>query len=282
MAPSVLAFVLFAAFLHASWNAIVKSIKIDPLARATLYNFPAGVLAIVLIPYFGLPPEAALPYLLVSVLCQIGYAITLSFAYHYGDMSQVYPITRGSGLALTLLLGSLWAGDEFDVIRWTAVLLITTGVFLLLAPVRAGLKFSWWPAVLALSVGMMNSVAVVCDGLGARVSTNAFAYIVAMYALQGIGTLIIALAWRGTVICHDIRKEWRRGVSSSLLSLIVYGIAVWAMTRAPIPIVAAVRETSILFGAVIAFVWLKEAPSTLRILGAILIFAGVTTVQYPF
>jgi drug/metabolite transporter (DMT)-like permease len=279
MDPFVFGAVLVAAACHASWNALIK-FKLDPFATMAIIAVASGVIALPLVSLTGVPPPAAWPWVFASVVLHIGYYIGLSEAYRTGDMSQVYPVARGSAPLMTALVATTVIGEKLSIIGWIGILALVGGVFLLsarggrdLAKIdRRAVGFAFFTAVTICGYSLT-------DGVGARISGNPHAYTTLLFLCDGVCMLVFALLRRGQSILTDTRSYWKLGLLGGALSMFSYWIAIWAMTKAPIAIVAALRETSVLFGAAIAVVLLKEHLRTPRIIAALMIVAGLVMIR---
>ena len=272
--------VLFAAVCHAGWNALVK-VGIDPLATTALIAVGSGLVALAGLPAAGVPDAAAWPWLAVSVLIHLCYFAALSESYRTGDLGQVYPIARGSAPLMTAVATTLLIGEKLSAAGWGGILALVAGVFLLSA--RGGrelAKFDRRAVGFALLTALTICAYSVVDGIGARASLNPAGY--GMWLFLGNALLLTAYAlYRdGTAVVVAVRGFWGRGLIGGALQVLSYGTVLWAMTRAPIAIVATLRETSVLFGALIAVILLKEPLRALRIVAALLIVAGLALIRF--
>lgn len=267
--------VLFGAACHAAWNAIIK-VGLDPLPATTLIATGAGIIALVLLPFTGLPPPAAWPWVVASVIVHLLYFIGLSEAYRTGDLGQVYPLARGAAPLMTALATAFFIGEQVNLAGWAGIVILVCGVVLLsarggrdLAKVdRRAIGFALFTAVTICAYSVV-------DGIGARISGNPHPYTLVMFAGNGAAMLIYAFVRRGPALWPLMRPYWMSGAAGGALQLLSYGIAIWAMTLAPIALVAALRETSVLFGAAIAVVFLKEPVRPARLVAAALILFGL-------
>jgi drug/metabolite transporter (DMT)-like permease len=280
MDPFVFAAVLFAAACHASWNALLK-IKLDPFATTAIITVACGVIALPLVPLVGVPPLVAWPWVAASVVLHLAYYVGLTEAYRTGDLSQVYPIARGSAPLMTALVSTTVIGEHLSLVGWAGIMALVSGVFLLSA--RGGrdlAKIDRRAVGFALFTTLTICGYSLVDGVGARISRNPGAYAAWLFVCDGGCMVVFALARRGTSILRDTRSYWKLGLLGGALSVTSYWIAIWAMTVAPIAIVAALRETSVLFGALIAVVILKEHLRPARIIAALMIVAGLALIRF--
>jgi drug/metabolite transporter (DMT)-like permease len=271
--------VLFAAACHAGWNAVIKR-GLDPLATTALISIGAAAVGLAVLPFVGLPAPAAWPWAAVSVLIHLFYFAALIESYRAGDMSQVYPIARGSAPLMTAVATSALVGEQLGPFGWGGIALLAIGV--LLISLRGGRDFARLDRR-AVGFALFTAVTVcaysVVDGLGARSAGNAVAYSVVLFVGIGPVMAVYALARRGPALFGMMRAHWHTGLAGGALQFGSYGVAIWAMTLAPIAIVAALRETSVLFGAVIAVVVLKEPLRANRVIAAVLIVIGLVLMR---
>jgi len=283
--PVVLA-VLLGAVLHASWNALVKSSGDKELDTA-LVHFLGALVALPLLLWVGLPPAAAAPFIAASLVIHIGYYVTLAGAYRHGELGLTYPIMRGSAPLLVALGSGLVLGEAPTPVAWAGILGITTGVALVgLSHPGEALHHRR-----ALAYALTNAVIIAAytfvDGKGVRLTVaeghGAAAYVMLLFVLDGIP--YPALVWmkrdalaRRAILAYA-RKRWPLAALGGGASIGSYAIALWAMTRAPVASVSALRETSVLFAAVLGTLLLKERFGLQRALGTAVIVAGVMALR---
>jgi drug/metabolite transporter (DMT)-like permease len=273
--------VLFAAFCHASWNASIKR-TLDPLATTVLIAIGAGLVALPGIAWTGWPAPASWPWLIASLGVHLFYFAGLIESYRAGDMGQVYPIARGAAPLMTATMTTLFVGERLGLFGWGGILLLAAGVLLLslrggrdLARLdRQAVGFAFFTAVTVCAY-------TVIDGIGARLAGPGRATAYALVLFVGIAPVVVgyALARRGRAVFPAMAPHWRIGLGGGALAVISYSIAIWAMTVASIAIVAALRETSVLFGAIIAVAVLKEPLRLARIAAALLIVGGLVCLR---
>ncbi len=272
--------VLLAAACHAAWNATIKRGGVDPLTTTVLISIGAGAVAAVLLPVVGFPAVAAWPWCAASVLIHLGYFAALIESYRAGDLGQVYPIARGSAPLMTATAGTVLVGEQIGLAGWFGIVLLAAGVMLL--SLRGGRELSGLDRK-AVGLALLTATTVcaysVVDGVGARLAGNAGAYSVALFLGIAPVMALYALIRRGPEVALAGARDWGMGLAGGALQFGSYGIAIWAMTMAPIAIVAALRETSVLFGAVIAVVFLKEPLRASRIVAAFVIVAGLALIR---
>jgi drug/metabolite transporter (DMT)-like permease len=275
----VFAAVLFAAACHAGWNATIKR-GLDPLATTVLISIGAAIVAAACLPVVGLPDRAAWPWCVASVLIHLFYFAALIESYRAGDMGQVYPIARGSAPLMTATATALFIGERLGLLGWCGIILLVAGVLLL--SLRGGRELAQLDRR-AVGFALFTAVTIcaysVVDGVGARLAVSANAYSIALFLGIAPVMLIYALVRRGHAVIPAMGRNWGLGLAGGALQLGSYGIAIWAMTLAPIAIVAALRETSVLFGAAIAVIFLKEPLRASRIGAALMIVAGLVLIR---
>lgn len=272
----VVAMVLVGALLHASWNALVKS-STDKALDTALIHLLGSVITLPMVAALGWPPAAAWPYMAASVVIHIAYYTALTGAYKHGDLGLTYPLMRGTAPLLVALSASFTLGEHLSPLAWAGVLGISCGVLAL----GLGSKTVGSPRAIrfALANAVVIAIYTVVDALGARISGNAIQYVVALFVLDGWPFALIVLSRRGKAAWPYARQRWPVATLGAFASLGSYGIALWAMTRAPVATVAALRETSVLFAALLGSWFLKEAFTLRRALGTGVIVAGVMALR---
>jgi drug/metabolite transporter (DMT)-like permease len=269
--------VLGAALAHAAWNALIKSGR-DVLLDTALVALGSGVLVAPVLFLVPPPERAAWPYLAASSLIHIGYFFSLVGAYRAGDLSHGYPIMRGVAPLIVAASALAWFGEAPSAAAWAGVALICGGVLSLGV---AGLGWAGSRATLGWALGNAAIIALytLVDATGVRAAGGALRYVLWVFLLMGLpfGLIVIALK-RGEFLRHAAR-HWPRGLAAGALSALSYGVALWAMTRAPVAAVAALRETSVVFAALIGAYLLKEGHVRQRLAGAAAVLAGVIALK---
>jgi drug/metabolite transporter (DMT)-like permease len=275
----VFAAVLFAAACHAGWNAAIKG-GIDTVATTSLIAIGAGVVALPFLPFVGLPLRPAWPWVLASVLIHLLYFIGLSESYRVGDLGQVYPLARGTAPLMTASLSAPLIGEALGARAWIGIVALAAGVLLLSARGgRALARFDPHATGLALFTATTICAYSLVDGIGARLAGSAHAYTASLFIGNAVMLAGYGLARRGRKAVPALASYWKIGLAGGALQLLAYGIVIWAMTVAPIAIVAALRETSVLFGSVLAVVFLREPLRGIRIGAALMIVAGLVLIR---
>jgi drug/metabolite transporter (DMT)-like permease len=271
--------VLAAAAMHAGWNALVKT-GLDRTTSILLLSLIQSAISLLLLPFFALPLMASWPWIALSALLHTGYKIFLIRAYAHGDLSQVYPLARGSAPLIVALVGVIALNESLTVAKLTAVFLIGLGVIAM--SMRAG-EVEAMPRkalLYALGTAFFTASYTLVDGIGARIAGTASGFTLWMFVGDGILMMLYAWFVRGRGLFTQARQNLGSGVAAGALSLGSYWIAIWAFTLAPIALVAALRETSVLFAMLIAVFWLGEKASPQRWIAAALIVCGVILIRF--
>jgi drug/metabolite transporter (DMT)-like permease len=271
--------VLFAAACHAGWNALIK-VGLDPLSTTTLISVGSGIVALAFAPFVGTPAPAAWPWLFASVVIHLVYFASLIESYRTGDLGQVYPIARGSAPLMTAAITSVFVGEKLSALGWIGIVALVAGVLLLSARGGRHLAEIDRRAIgFALFTALTICAYSVVDGIGARLSVNPNGYSVWLFVGIAVVMVPYALYRDGRDVIPAMQRFWLRGFAGGALQVLSYGIAIWAMTVAPIAIVATLRETSVLFGAAIAVLVLKEPLRAVRVMAACLIVCGLVLIR---
>jgi drug/metabolite transporter (DMT)-like permease len=275
----VFAAVLFGAACHAGWNAAIKG-GIDTVTTTSLIAIGAGVVALAVLPFVGLPLAPAWPWVIASIVIHLLYFIGLSESYRVGDLGHVYPIARGTAPLMTAALSAPLIGEALGLPAWLGIIALAGGVLLLSA--RGGrdlARFDAHATVLALFTATTICAYSLVDGVGARLAGSANAYTASLFIGNAVALAGYGIARRGSHAWPALAAHWKIGLAGGALQLVSYGIAIWAMTVAPIAIVAALRETSVLFGTALAVVFLKEPLRMLRVMAALMIVCGLMLIR---
>ncbi|MBG9388939.1 EamA family transporter [Caenimonas aquaedulcis] len=273
----IVAAVLVGAMLHASWNALVKS-STDKALDTAVIHLVGSLVALPLLAVVGVPARESWPYILASTVIHIGYYIALTGAYKHGDLGLTYPLMRGTAPLLVALSATATLGETLSPMAWAGVLGVSCGVLAL------GLSRHAFDSPRAVGFALANAVVIaiytVVDAHGARASGDAIQYVVMLFVLDGWPFGFLVLWRRGMAAAWPYaRARAPVAVLGALASLGSYGIALWAMTRAPVATVAALRETSVLFAALLGVWFLKETFNLRRAFGTAAIVAGVMALR---
>lgn len=273
MSALVFLAVLGAALLHASWNALIKS-GASKLTSMLILTVVQGGFGGFIALFSAFPSCAIWPWLLASGVFHSGYKLFLAFAYEQGDLSRVYPIARGAAPMLVLALSGYVLSDALSVREVAGVLVLGAGILMMAQGVFSNGE-SRRLVPLALGSALMTAGYSIVDGLGARASGDAVMYVAWLFILDAVFFTPICLALRGRGVFRASGKDWMMGSMAAGASYGAYAIAVWAMTVAPIALVSALRETSILFAVLIGWLIMGDKMDRSKALAAALIVTGV-------
>ena len=274
MDNTVFLFVLFSAVLHAVWNSMASKYKNKNVSiPAIVYgHVPACIVAVIILP---MPSIESFPYIILSALIHQGYQNFLLTAYQTGKFTTVYPVARGFGPLVATLLSIIFLGVYLKALTLFSILLISTGVILIGIFSKSVLK-NYKILYTSLATGVFIGLYSVVDGYGARISMSAISYMSWVFIFSALLFPIVLKFRKQKNILKKTLTEgkvvfWVGG----FFSYIAYVITVWAFTQAPVPMVSALRESSILFAILIGYFYLKEKVNTYKIISILLIFAGV-------
>ena len=271
MSSSLVLIVLTAAFLHAFWNALVKGSgdKTIVLGLIALGHVVPGVAITVLAP---LPGWDALPYIIASTLLHWGYYYFLNLAYQKGDLSLVYPITRGLAPVMVALGAQIWIGESLPVLAWLGILAVSAGVMVLSQGIfkTAVPKTSIVAAVIVATLVASYSLV---DGIGVRLSDSIMGYIGWLFTAEAcVALFIFKTRWARLRLLPV--KTCLLGFIGGILSATAYALVLYVKTEAPLGMVSALRETSVIFAALIGVIWFGEGPKTRRLLAGVIVGVG--------
>jgi drug/metabolite transporter (DMT)-like permease len=272
MSLSIFCIVLFAALLHASWNAIVKRGR-DTLLTTILVTGSAAILAAIGLPFLPAPAEQSWPWLAASTALQVIYYVLVARTYRLTDMSASYPLMRGCAPLMVALVGTLFIGERLAWIAWAGIALICAGILCMTRGIsrqHLGLPL--------LNAGVIATYTLV-DAWGARHSGAALSYTLWLFLLSGLPLPIWALCTRAAALRTYARANGYYGVVGGIGTLTSYALALWAMTVAPVAMISALRETSILFGILISAFILHERVTRQRWIAAGLIVVGAAVMR---
>jgi drug/metabolite transporter (DMT)-like permease len=275
---AVMFLVLLGAALHATWNVIIKAGS-DKQLDTVLVICGGAIIAAFALPFIPLPEKASWPYLGASVAIHFFYFILVALAYRTGDLSYAYPIMRGSAPLLTAIAASVTVREPLSFGAWLGIALISVGILTLTGDSLCSGRFPFASTVF----GLLNSVVIMAytlvDGLGIRASGNASSYILWLFFLIPLPLLSLTLLTRPQAFKAQFSLRWKLGFLGGICTAASYGLALWAMTVAPIALVAGLRETSVIFGTVFACLFLKERFGLLRYAAAVLVTAGGAAIK---
>jgi drug/metabolite transporter (DMT)-like permease len=270
--------VLGAALMHAGWSALIKH-QDEPRAISLAVAMGGGVIAAVLLIFLPPPAPASWPFLLGTTIIHVIYFQTTIAAYRHGDLTLTYPIARGMAPALASVLALFFLAESPSVIGWAGIGAIVLGAMMVASEGFAMDKRGRMAVLFALAAAAATACYTLADGQGARLSEHALSFTSWLMVLMA-GTNMIAMRFMfgGDVIVRAV-KRLPLGLVGGAASFGSYAVALWAMTQAPIALVAALRETSIAFAVLLGLVFLKEQPRLWRIFGSLTILAGAATLR---
>jgi drug/metabolite transporter (DMT)-like permease len=275
--PLAVAAALSSALIHASWNAALKGgPNADRIADTFLIAVGGIATFAVLWAFFGAPTQAAWPYLAASVAIHLFYWYALFKGYEAGDLSHVYTLSRGSAPVLVALGAGLFAHEIPPPLKAVGIALVSLGIITVGASPRAPWRATRWALTIGVCIGSYSLV----DALGARAAHSAIIYLAWTTGIMSVFMIVFAFWRRGAKLLVDARVAPWRGIAIGVISFLGYGLVLWAQTFAPIAPTTALRETSVVFGALIAFLFLRERLGVRRWLGAIVVAAGATLIAF--
>ncbi|WLG94083.1 EamA family transporter [Pseudomonas sp. FP198] len=266
----IISLVLFAALLHAGWNALLRR-GADRLWSMTIMCIAIAVTCVVAAAFMVPPAAASWGYAVLSAVLHVGYNLFLVRSYRVGDLGQVYPISRGSSPALIALGAAVFAGESIAPGVLLGIALVSGGIISL---AFRGRQLSVPSLPYALGTGCFIAAYSVVDGIGARLSGAPLAYTVWMCALWGVLMPMVYIGLRDARSLFSVRPGIFSAAAGGLVSLLAYGIVIYAMNEAPLGAVSALRETSVLFAALIGAIFLGETLTARRILACAVIVCG--------
>ena len=294
LTPFSVLLVLSAAFMHASWNALLRG-GADRAQSMLIMNVTVGVIGLAMMAFAGLPSAACAVYVLASGLIHLVYNALLVLMYRSGDLGETYPVARGSSPALVSLGGSLLAGEWMNLIGAAGIGLVCTGIFMLAAARARSTKLQSGSASdralqkavgphamnlpAALATGASIAAYTVVDGIGVRASGNWIAYTGGVFAFFLAMPLWYLARGRRAMFAVPM-AEAGKAASGGAISLLAYGAIIWAMQTSPMGAVSALRETSVVFAALLGAAFLGERLTGLRIAACCIIAAGAACVGW--
>lgn len=279
MSASVFFAVIGAAVLHALWNALVKSgsDKTYSMGAVVLGHIP---LSLVLLPFVPMPTLESLPYLVGGILLHVGYQFFLLKSYQTGDLTQVYPIARGSAPLIVALFSVSVLGLELQLIEMIAILTIGCGVVSLVLVHGGNGQSNGKAGVLAFITGFFIASYSLVDGLGARIAGTSLGY----YCWLALGNGIIMMFY---LMLSSPKTLSNIAIKGRLIfffgggaSFIAYAIVIWAFTQAPIALVTVLRETSIIFALLIGVFFLKERLDLIKVVATLTTLLGAVLLRF--
>lgn len=272
----VLLLVLATAVLHAAWNAMAKSIG-DRWVSAALIGTVNGAFGLGCAALFGLPAAAAWPYLVASALLQALYLILLTRTYAQGDMSRLYPVARGTAPVAVTAIAVTLLSDRLSPLSWCGLVVLVGGIGLL--AFARGVPRAGSGLILAMMTGLVIASYTLSDGVGVRTAESTGAYIGWMFALQAPVLLTVCRWGAGRSFWRRMRENAPLGLLGGVFSVTSYGTVVWAQSRAPLALVSGLRETSVIWAALIARAFLGERLTRTEWVAIVTAAAGAILLQ---
>lgn len=279
MTTEIALVVLFAAALNAGWNALIK-ISGDRIAAMAIVTFMGALVSLMVLPFVELPDPASWPLLALAVLLHTAYHFALPVAYNHGDLGQVYPISRGSAPLLVTLGAAVFAGEFLGTAALFGVIFLSAGVMALAFDRKSGLNRNPRAVLLALLTGTCIAAYTLVDGLGARQAGSVMGFAICLTIGDGLLTFLIALIWKAREMRIVVKTQLGLSALAGGMQVGSYWMIIWAMAFAPLGAVSALRETSVLFAALISTFILKEGFGVWRFVSAGLIACGIGLTRY--
>ena len=268
---SVTIAVLCAAVTHATWNAIAHGIKDQTLAFA-LIGIGGITVSIPLVIVAALPRSSSWPYLLASIAIHVFYNLLLMQCYRLGEFSQVYPLARGISPLVVTILAAMFVHEHLGLLQVTGVVVVSAGLAFL---VFGGRRPGRGAFLAAVGTGLTIAAYTTVDGVGVRLSASPVGYIGWLMVLQSLCVPLFAAVRRRDVLLKQPRRILLAGLAAGALSVLAYGLVLWAQTRGALAPIAALRETSVIFGAIIGTLVFREPFGRTRIIATVLVVAGI-------
>lgn len=278
MSGLVILVILGSALFHASWNAVIKGGS-NKLFETVMKASGGGILAACCLPFLPTPAPESWPYLAGTVTIHVFYYLTIAYAYRGADLSYAYTIMRGASPLFTALTAVFLLHDTLSPGGWLGVLLLSTGILALAADSLRRGRFNLPVTLSALANALIIMGYTVVDGSGVRLSGSTISYICWVFFLNAFPILIIAVILGRGKYFRYLKGRWKYGLFGGTCSFIAYGLSLWGMTQAPISLVAALRETSVVFGMLLGVIFLKETITPARLLAVCLVLAGTVSIK---
>lgn len=275
MSTTVFLAVILAAFLHASWNAMVKGggDKDAAMAAVVLGHLPAALLTL---PFVAAPLPAALPWLAGGIALHLGYQLFLIAGYRLGDLTQVYPIARGSAPLIVAAVSVAFLSETLGRSELVAVLMIGVGIISISLVRHTDGSRNPRAVAMALITGCFIAAYSLVDGMGARAAGTAMGY----WSWAAIGNAVVFTGWmaaRKPAVLRRLPGDKgliRTGLLGGTASYLAYALVIWAFTQAPIALVTALRETSIIFALLIGVFVLRERLNLAKVISTAVTISG--------
>ena len=273
----VLVVVLGAAVLHATWNAMAHGVP-DRLAGFALLGVASGTAGLIAILFTGPPPAGTWPYIVASIVLHCVYYGGLLASYQLGQFSQMYPLARGTSPWVVAVVSIVVLHQMLAPVELAGVLLISAGLIGLVFIGRSAGRAQTAALLAAAGTGLAIAAYTVVDGLAVHKMPVA-TYMGWVFMIQGFIVPVVALCWRGPAVFRQPRSAILTGLGGGLVSMVAYGLVLWAQTRGTLAAIAALRETSIIFGAIIGALFFNERFGPRRALAAAVVVAGIVLIS---
>ncbi|HWI15933.1 MAG TPA: EamA family transporter [Burkholderiales bacterium] len=270
--------VLLAALMHAAWNVIVKS-GADKLLDITKVTTGAALVGAAVLLGLPAPSAASWPYLAASATVHCAYFWLVAAAYRSGDLSLAYPVMRGTAPLLTALLSYAIFPDSYSAYGWAGIAALSAGIWLLASEARRHLAHQGRSMLFGLGNALVIVAYTLVDGAGVRLSHAPWSYVAWLFVLNALPLLVLLRVTRGSRFLAGAASTWLQPLLGGALTFGSYGLALWAMTQAPVALVAALRESSVVFGVVLAALLLKEKFGATRWSAALLVACGAAALK---
>jgi drug/metabolite transporter (DMT)-like permease len=271
--------VLLAAVLHAVWNALTHAVT-DKLVGAALLSLAYVWWGLVALPFVGVPAVESWPMLLVSVVLHFFYFVTMMRSYRLGAFNQVYPLARGMSPWVVAIVAVTFVGERLSTVQLVGVFVVSLGLGCLVLA-RGRPHTEELPAILAaVLTGLWIAAYTVVDGIGVRQSGDPFAYAAWLFLLHGLSLGGYAVAARGRPLFGELRRRWRLGAAAGVCSVLAYAFVLWAQNSGSLATVAALRETSVIVGAIIGAIAFREPFGRWRTVATVVVATGIVLLNW--
>jgi drug/metabolite transporter (DMT)-like permease len=266
--------VLCAAVLHAVWNALAHFVS-DKVVSGALVSTAFTICGLVALPFVGLPAGPAWPLLLGSVVVHFLYMLALLRSYRLGAFNQVYPLARGMSPWVVAIVAVTVIGEPLSVAQTVGVVVVSIGLGLLVLAKGRPHKQEV-PAILAATLtGLLIATYTVIDGIGVRRSGSPLSYAACLFFLHGLTVIGFAFLRRGSGLVRATASHWKLGATAGVCAVVAYALVLWAQAEGALATVAALRETSVIVGAIIGAVFFKEPFGRWRTVATIVVATGI-------
>ena len=279
MTLALFSLVLASAAMHATWNALIKT-RSDRFASISLATLGASIVVLPILPFVDFPSIEVWIWIAASVIIHAGYRLFLVKTYDVGDFAQSYPLARGIAPLITTVGAIIFIGEVPEGLTVLGIVVLSFGALLMSLRGSSDLsKFNRRAVGFALLTAMLIAGYTLTDGYGVRLANTASSYAAWLFFCDGLCSIAIGFLYRGRGLLTVLASEWKTSLLTGGLLAGSYWIIMWAMTKAPIASIAALRETSILFAMLISVLVLGERVTPWRVLATVLIVGGVVILR---